>query len=114
MWTHLGESAMAVGTLTSFSIQAIAMVWMLNRRVGGMQLSRSFGPIVKMIAASLLMLIACIGVQYLRIFPNGHGKMIWAAQLGILVIVGGLVYFAACAAMGIDVMKHVRRSSNVN
>jgi putative peptidoglycan lipid II flippase len=113
MWTRLGESAMAVGTLTSFSIQAIAMIWMLNRRVGGMQLSRSVGPILKMIAASALMCAACIGVQYLRFYPHGNSKMVWANQLAILVLVGGGVYFAACAAMGIDVLKHLRRRPRI-
>ena len=113
LWTHLAESAMAVGTLASFSIQAVAMMWMLNRRVGGMELSRSFGPIAKMIAASALMWIACVTVQYLRIFPHGNGKMIWLNQLAILMIVGGAVYFGACAAMGIDVLKHIRKTNRL-
>jgi putative peptidoglycan lipid II flippase len=113
LWTGLAESAMAVGTLASFSIQAIAMVWMLDRRVGGMQLSRSFGPVVKMVIASALMWIACVGVQYLRIYPHGNSKMVWADQLAILVLVGGLVYFVACAAMGIDVLKHLRRRPRI-
>jgi hypothetical protein len=60
------------------------------------------------------MWLACIGVQYLPMYPHGHGKIVWAAQLFILMAIGGLTYFAACAAMGIDVMKHVRRQPTRN
>ncbi len=35
----LGEAGMAVGTLVSFAIQAVVMLWMLDRRVGGLGLA---------------------------------------------------------------------------
>jgi peptidoglycan biosynthesis protein MviN/MurJ (putative lipid II flippase) len=100
---------MAVGTLVSFSIQAIAMLWMLDRRIGGIDLAGSFKSIAKMSVASGLMWLACVGVQYLPVYPHGHGKIVWACQLTILMLTGGLVYFVACAGMGIDVTKHLRR-----
>jgi len=34
LWTKLGEAGMAAGTCVSFIIQAIIMLWMLDRRVG--------------------------------------------------------------------------------
>jgi putative peptidoglycan lipid II flippase len=111
IWTGLGESGMAVGTLVSFAIQAVAMLWMLDRRVGGLKMSKSARPILKMVIASLFMWIACVAVQYVPHYPQGNRKIIWASQLTILMVVGGTVYFAACGAMGIDVMKHVRRRS---
>jgi putative peptidoglycan lipid II flippase len=109
LWTGLAESAMAVGTLVSFSIQAVAMLWMLDRRIGGIDLAGSFKSIAKMSVASGLMWLACVGVQYLPVYPHGHGKIVWACQLTILMLTGGLVYFVACAGMGIDVTKHLRR-----
>ncbi len=109
IWTGLGESGMAVGTLVSFSIQAVAMLWMLNRRIGGMGLRESAGPVVKMVIASGVMWGVCAGVRMLPWFPSGEGKILWGMQLGILVGVGGLSYFAMCAAMGLDVMRHLRR-----
>ncbi len=109
LWTGLAESGMAVGTLVSFAVQAVAMLWMLDRRVGGLDLRQSFGSISKMIVASGLMWIACAAVEHLPIYPVGQGKAILGCQLAILMLVGGVVYFGACAALGIDVMKHVRR-----
>lgn len=109
LWTGLGESAMAVGTLVSFSIQAIAMLWTLSRKVGGLQIRESGGNITKMLAATGLMLVACLLVEYSPIYPRSDRKLTWAIQLATLMTVGGGTYFIACAMMGMDVMKHIRR-----
>lgn len=109
LWTGLGESGMAVGTLVSFAIQAVAMVYILDRRVGGLGLLHSAGLILKMLVATLVMATACLGLKHVPIFPAGTGKIGWACQLAMLMLVGGSIYFGACAAMGIDVMKHLRR-----
>jgi len=109
LWTGLAESGMAAGTLVSFAIQAVAMLLMLDRRVSGLGMSQSIPAIFKMVIASALMWLACVCVQYLPFYPHGEHKIIWACQLSILILVGGLVYFMACAAMGIDVTRHLRR-----
>jgi len=110
LWTPLAEAGMAAGTLVAFAVQAVAMVYMLDRAVGGLGLSRIGPGVVKMVIASLLMWLACAGVQRLPLFPRGDGNLIFATQLIALMAVGGLTYFAACAAMGMNVMKHVRPS----
>jgi putative peptidoglycan lipid II flippase len=109
LWTRLGESGMAVGTFVSFSIQSIAMLWLLDRRLGGLGMSQSLRPIAKMLAASALMWIACAAMQRLPIYPRGENKVLWASQLTLLILVGMSVYFGACMALGIDVLKHLRR-----
>jgi putative peptidoglycan lipid II flippase len=109
VWTSLGESGMAFGTLVSFAIQAVAMLWLLDRRVGGIGLRSSAAPIVKMIAATLVMYAGCAAVRHLPYFPQGSGKLTFATQLAVLMTVGGALYFATCAALGIDVTKHLRR-----
>lgn len=108
LWTRLGESGMAVGTLVSFAIQSIAMLWLLDRRLGGLGIAQSLKPIAKMIAASLLMWIVCVVIQRLPFYPRGEGKILWAAQLTLLMLMGVSVYFIACMAMGIDATKHLR------
>src|SRR5205814_7097809 len=47
IWTNLGEAGMAVGTCVSFAIQALIMLWMLDRREGGLGLRESASPIIK-------------------------------------------------------------------
>jgi peptidoglycan biosynthesis protein MviN/MurJ (putative lipid II flippase) len=99
---------MAVGTLVSFSVQSIAMLWLLDRRLGGLGISQSLKPIAKMIAASVLMFVVCFAIQRLPFYPRGEGKILWAAQLTLLMLMGVSVYFIACMLMGIDVTKHLR------
>src|ERR687895_279240 len=45
----LGEAAMAVGTLASFSVQAVIMLWLLQRRTGQIGLTRLIKPLAKIL-----------------------------------------------------------------
>jgi putative peptidoglycan lipid II flippase len=110
LWTPLRESAMAVGTLVSFAIQSIAMLWLLNRRTGTIRLREIAPNIAKMLAATAAMSIACLVVIYSPLYPSGSGKLIWAAQLGIIMIAGAAIYFVACWLMGLDGVKQLRKS----
>ena len=101
LWTGLGEAGMAVGTLVSFAIQSVMMLWMLDRRLGGIGLRESMSSIAKMVIASGVMWLACVGVRYLPVYPSGSGKVIWAMQLAILMLTGGGVYFGAAALLGL-------------
>jgi putative peptidoglycan lipid II flippase len=108
LWTPLAESGMAAGTLVAFSLQAVVMVWMLDRKIGGVGLRQSLAPVGKMLLATAAMGAACLGVQYLPVYPSGETKLVWLAQLTILMATGGGAYFAACAALGMDVTQHLR------
>ena len=57
-----------------------------------------------MLLASEVMWAACVGVQHLPIYPHGASKTIWAAQLGLLVGAGAIVYFGVCAGLGMNVI----------
>jgi putative peptidoglycan lipid II flippase len=105
----LGESAMALGTLVSFAIQAVVMVWMLDRKIGGLQLRRSLGSVGKMLLATAIMGMVCVGVQHVPAYPHGTGYLAWGAQLLILIATGGLVYIGACMAMGMELTRHLLR-----
>jgi putative peptidoglycan lipid II flippase len=107
LWTHLGESGMAVGTLVSFAIQAVAMLFILNRRINGIQLHLLLPNLLRMIAATLLMLAICLALQHTRIYPHGNSKFAWAGQAGLLVFVGSVIYFIVCAFLGLDVLQHL-------
>ncbi|MGB7161320.1 MAG: murein biosynthesis integral membrane protein MurJ [Tepidisphaeraceae bacterium] len=109
LWTGLAEAGMAAGTLVAFSIQAIVMVWLLDRKSGGLGLSASMPAIGKMLVATAAMGVACVVVQRLPFYPHGATKLATAMQLAILVGTGGAVYFVACAAMGMNVFEHARR-----
>ena len=103
----LGEAGMAVGTLVAFAIQAIWMLWQLDRRIGSLELRRLALPIVKMLVATLLMAAACLGLQRLPIYPRHESRTAWAIQLALLMLVGAAVYIASCKWLGVTVMNQI-------
>ncbi len=110
LWTPLRESGMAVGTLVSFSIQAVVMTWQLSRRVGGLGLGQVARPVAVMIGASVVMGVVLVAMQWLPWWPGGESRAIWAAQLAMLMAAGAAVYFGLCAAGGLgDVARLLRR-----
>jgi putative peptidoglycan lipid II flippase len=104
VWTNLGEAGMAAGTLVSFSLQAIVMLYLLDRRVGGLGLRSSAGTIFKMIVATAVMTAACIAIQHAPGYPQGQTRMVWAAQMTIIMGVGAAVYLGVCASLRVNVV----------
>jgi putative peptidoglycan lipid II flippase len=107
VWTKLGEAGMAAGTVASFAAQAVVMMYLLDRRVGGLQLKSSAGAVAKMLIATGVMTCACLLVRRLPIYPHGESRAVWAAQLVVLMVVGGVVYLGACGVMGVGVVEHL-------
>lgn len=107
VWTSLGEAGMAVGTMASFAAQAVIMLYMLDRRLGGIGLGQSVKPVLKMVIATALMLAACLGVQCVPGYPHSDSRIAWALQLAILMGVGAATYLGACAAMGVETLNHL-------
>ncbi len=100
-FTKLGESGMAAGTLASFAIQAIVMLIMLDRKVGGIGLKSIATGAAKMLIACAAMCVACWGVQQLPIYPAQITHVASLEQLVILMVVGGVTYGGVCWALGV-------------
>ena len=110
----LGESAMAVGTVVSFAVQALLMLWMLDRRIGGLGLRESFSPVLKMLIATAVMGIVCYGLKISPLYPHKTGQIAWAIQLGVLLSAGAAVYLGVCSLLGVTMMKDLLpRRSNI-
>jgi len=109
LWTPLHECGMAAGTLVSFAIQSLAMLWLLDRRCGGLNLRSLARPLMAMLAGCVAMTLACVAVRHLPHYPAGGRSTQAAAQLAIIICVGGAVYFVTCAMLGLDATKELRR-----
>jgi putative peptidoglycan lipid II flippase len=107
LWTPLAEAGMAAGTAASFVLQAVVMLYMLDRRVGGLGLSELVTPVLKMLGATAVMGIACWAYMRTPLYPRGEGIVVWGAQLSGLIITGAAVYLGACAALRLGVMRHL-------
>jgi putative peptidoglycan lipid II flippase len=105
----MGEAGMAVGTAISFSVQAVVMLWMLDRRIGGIGLGQLGRSTAKMLIATALMAAACLAVRLLPTFPTGDGRWSWTVQIFQQVFVGAAVYFGACIALKVNLMSHLKR-----
>ena len=103
LWV-MGEPAMAVGTLVSFAIQTLVMLYMLNRRVGGLELGRLRIPTLKMLLATLIMGIALFAIMRSPAYPTGASRWIWSSQLAILMLVGASVYLLSCYLLRLDLL----------
>ena len=101
----MGESGMAVGTLVSFAVQAAFTLWLLNRRMEGLGLEVLVKPVLKMLIATGVMGAACVLVQHSPIYPHRDGQIAWAVQLALTLVIGGGVYLAMCAMLGVNVLK---------
>jgi putative peptidoglycan lipid II flippase len=100
-FTKLGEAGMAAGTLASFGVQAIVMLIMLDRKIGGIGLKSIAHSGVRMLAACAVMSAACWGVQHLAFYPHMTTHLASVEQLAILLFVGGATYAATCWMLGL-------------
>lgn len=107
IYTPLGESGIAAGTTISFYVQSVIMLWLLDRRIGGLELRQSAWPILRIVLATTAMTLACLAVRHLGLYPQGNTRADWIGQLIWTMGVGGVVYFAASAAMGMNVLAHL-------
>ena len=107
VWTRLGEAGIAVGTMVSFAAQSLIMLYMLDRRLGGLGLEKSVKPVIKMLIATGIMTAACLLIVRTPVYPRSEGRLAWATQLIILMGVGAIVYAGACAAMGLETLAHI-------
>jgi putative peptidoglycan lipid II flippase len=110
VWTGLGEAGMAAGTSASFIVQAVLMLWLLQRKAGSLDLGQLRGFCVKLVIATALMAAACWMVQKTPFYPDdgNHTRMAALLRLVILMGTGAIVYLGACLMMGIGSLEHLR------
>lgn len=104
-FTKLGEAGIAAGTLASFGLQAVVMLILLDRRIGGLGLAAILGSAGRMIVACAAMAAACWGVRQLSFFPKDTGHLASAEQLAMLMIVGAAAYLGTAGLLGLRVTR---------
>lgn len=104
-FTRLGEAGMAVGTLVSFAAQAVVMLIMLDRRVGGIGLASIFSKTARMLVACGAMALACWAVQRLAIYPHKTTHLASLVQLALLIPAGAIAYAGTCYLLGLKLRE---------
>jgi putative peptidoglycan lipid II flippase len=108
-FTKLGEAGIAAGTLASFAIQAVVMLVLLDRRIGGLGRGAIAGSTVRMLIGCAAMGAACWGLQRMSFYPHGNGHWASAEQLGMLMVVGAAAYVGVCMILGLRIAQLWRK-----
>ncbi len=108
MW-WMGESAIALGTMVSFIVQAMVMLYLLNRRLGGLGAGQLGKTVGKMLIATLAMGLVVWAITLTPIYPNSDTRQAWIMQLVIQVGLAVAVYFGLCQWLGVNLLSQLRR-----
>jgi peptidoglycan biosynthesis protein MviN/MurJ (putative lipid II flippase) len=84
------------------------MLYLLDRRVGGIGFGVSAKRIGKIVLATGVMTLICLVVRFSPIYPTGETRWIWAAQLTLITVVGGVTYLLACRLLGANLPRTKR------
>lgn len=108
LWRPLGYLGLAGAAVAVMLIQALALLWLLRRQVGGFWRSRDSSEVARMVLAALLMAAVVMGADWgLDRAWTGWSEGLWPRRtLGIavfgLVGLGVLAYGAAAWALGLS------------
>ena len=106
----MGYRGLALGTAVAALVNAAALLYLLQRRLGGLEGPRIAMAFVKISVASTLMALAAFGTeQWLATTWPGLGVWHQATRLGTAISAGLIVLATAARALKIEEFDDVRR-----
>ena len=106
----MGYRGLALGTAIAALVNAAALLYLLQRRLGGLDSARIAIAFVKISVASALMAWAAFGTeQWLATTWPGPGTWLQAIRLGAAISAGLIVLATAARALRIEEFDEVRR-----
>jgi len=106
----MGYRGLALGTAVAALVNAAALLYLLQRRLGGLEGPRIAMAFVKISVASALMAWAAFGTeQWLATTWPGLGVWHQATRLGIAISAGLIVLATSARALRIEEFDDVRR-----
>jgi putative peptidoglycan lipid II flippase len=93
----IGFEGLALGTSVAAIVNAFTLVWLLRRRLGGLDGRRLSVTLVKVMASATAMSLAAVAIQQKmsRILPDPH---VWAQTVRLAASIGGALVALAVAA----------------
>ncbi len=110
MW-WMGESAIALGTMVSFIVQAIVTLYLLDRKLGGLGTGQLAKTVGKMLIATLGMGFVGWAITFVPIYPRAETREAWIVQLALQVGLAMVVYLSLCQLLGVNLLRQLRRQS---
>ena len=113
-----GMGALAFTTSLANIVEAAVLFWLLEQRIGNMQIKQMLAFIARVIMASLIMGVALFIVRYildLFLVTTVHqnmgfvGVLLAALKLVIEIAIGGFVYIRVARMFGIEELGSIER-----
>lgn len=106
MNTFLEHAGLMLALSVSSFVQVIFLLFLLNRKMGGMDFTSLRLPVIKFVLASVIMLTVCLAIA---------GRLDWFAassprrcvMLSLIIFAGILVYAAFCYILKVEEARYV-------
>ncbi|MGQ0637527.1 MAG: murein biosynthesis integral membrane protein MurJ [Planctomycetaceae bacterium] len=108
----LGEQGLAYSTAISALVQAAALTWLLQRRLGTFDWPELLRTTGRTLIATAVMAAACLLVK--RSLPHSAGLWGSLAALGALLLVGIAVYLAIARLVGLRELRLLFKHQSVD
>ena len=105
---ELGLRGMALAHATSYAVGAGVLLFLLRRRLGPIDGARIARTVVKASVAALASAAAALGVTEAWEVPSG-GVLVQAAQVGVAIIAGVLVFLASALILRVGEVDDLRK-----
>jgi len=100
MHTRLHHAGLSLANSISVTVQIIILIYIINRKIGGIDLKGVFAALFRFIAAGCVM---CVAVYYiaLPVCWESMGLGVRVPVLAAIVVAGALVYYVMCRLLGV-------------
>jgi putative peptidoglycan lipid II flippase len=105
----LGLRGMALAHATSYAVGAGVLLLLLRRRLGPIDGARIARTVAKASVAALVSAAAALGVIDAWEVPVGASVLALAAQVGVAIIVGVLVFLASALILRVGEVDDLRK-----
>jgi putative peptidoglycan lipid II flippase len=90
----LGVGGLALGTTVALTVNFVVLIWLLERRIGGMGFGMIFGSLLRVTGVSAVMGVVVWGVDFLLSRRLGETTGSNAIRVAAGLAVGALVFVA--------------------
>ncbi|MDA3901231.1 MAG: murein biosynthesis integral membrane protein MurJ [Spirochaetes bacterium] len=107
MQTSLVHAGLAVSSVISIMVQMVLLLYLLRRKISGVDLKKTVIPVIKLLCASTVMGAVLFILRDYFIWGATVSFMVKLFQLITLVVAGGAVYMISCYLLRVHELNFV-------
>jgi putative peptidoglycan lipid II flippase len=108
LYSPLGVTGVVLGTVAGTVGMALAQAWVLRRELGGLDGTRTFDAILRMLVATAGLSAVAYGTW--RLLDEAIGRALWAqcVSVGVAIAAGGVVYVVGVWLLRVPEARQIR------